>query len=612
MCGICCFIGNSSGVKRVLFGIRMLLNRGYDSTGICGILNNKFLMHKYASTKDVNCLDLLIKHQNEYINLSCPLIAHSRWATCGLKTNVNAHPHLDYSERFSLVHNGIIENHNEIRQKLIDEHKITFKSQTDTEVIINLISVFYDTYLDIQKAIICALNLLKGSWALAIMTILEPNKLYCVCNGSPLLIGYGDNFMMVASEQSGFSNYVKEYVIINDNDLIVLDKSDGSVNFNKKLNYIPKKITNEITEISPHPFPYWTLKEIYEQYDASIRALDNYSRICDDSTINLFDLAAHHELLENIDNLILLGCGTSFHAALFVSSLFKQISGINTIQVFDGAEFCEYDIPKKGKTALVFVSQSGETRDLYQCIPFGKKYDLPMIGIINVVDSLIARNMNVNIYLNCGNEIAVASTKAFTNQVIVLSLVAIWFSQNNKMNLEMRSNIIKSLRSLPSDIQTTINEITIPAENIANKLINSPSVFIIGKGNCETIAKEGALKIKEISYIHTEGYNSSSLKHGPFSLLVNKIPVIMIALRDNNFNKNMSVAEEIIARDTIIFGISDLILDSKFTESIKIPYNDVFGPVLANIALQLIAYKAAVLKKVNPDKPFNLAKVITV
>lgn len=613
MCGICCFIGNFSGIKNVLFGIRMLLNRGYDSTGICGIdSHNQFLLYKYASIKDHDSLELLYKHQNEYTNLICPLIAHSRWATCGLKNNANAHPHTDYLNRFSLVHNGIIENHNVIKKDLIGNHSVSFKSQTDTEVIVNLISVMYDLYLDIPKAITHAFSTLKGSWAIALITTLEPNKLYCICNGSPLLVGYGNNFMMIASEQTGFSNFVNEYVIIDDNDLVILERNNNIVTFNKKFNYIPRKLTNNDISMSPHPFPYWTLKEIYEQYDASIRALDNYSRICDESSVNLHELVDYTDLLLNVDNLIILGCGTSYNAASYVSNMFKEISGINTIQVFDGAEFRACDIPKKGKTVLVFVSQSGETKDLYQCINIGKTHNLTMVGVINVVDSLIARNMKVNIYLNCGNEIAVASTKAFTNQVIVLSLLAVWFAQNNKINVDERTNIIKSLRTLPIDIQTTINNTISLAENIANKIVNSSSVFVIGKGSCETIAKEGALKIKEISYIHTEAYNSSSLKHGPFSLLVNNIPVILIALDDYNFNKNMSVAEEIIARDTIIFGISDRQLDDKFDEIIQIPYNDDFGPLLANIPLQMIAYKTALLKKVNPDKPVNLAKVITV
>ena len=611
MCGICCFVGNFSGGGKVLLGIKMLLNRGYDSTGICGIDNdNNFLMRKYASTSECDSLDLLNNHREEFDQLVCPLIAHSRWATCGLKTDINAHPHVDYTGRFSLVHNGIIENHNIIKSELINKHKVVFKSQTDTEVIVNLISVMYDLYLDISKAITTTLSLLKGTWAIALISTLEPTKLYCICNGSPLLVGYGDNFMMVASEQIGFANSVNEYVIINDNDLVILDSNP--VSFNKKFNYIPRKLTANDIQLSPHPFQYWTLKEIYEQYDSSIRALNNYSRINDKSTVNLHELNDHNGILSDVDNLIILGCGTSYNAALYASNMFKEISGINTVQVFDGAEFKNCDIPMKGKTVLVFVSQSGETRDLYQCINIGKERNLTMIGIINVVDSLIARNMNYNIYLNCGNEVAVASTKAFTNQVIVLSLLSVWFAQNNNINIDERTTIIKSLRALPMDIQTTLNNTMTFAEDIAKKIMDIPSVFVIGKGTTETIAKEGALKIKEISYVHTEACNSSSLKHGPFSLLVNKIPVIIIALDDHNFSKNMSVAEEIIARDATIFGISDMELDNKFSDKIKIPYNNVFGPLLANIPLQMIAYKTAVLKKVNPDKPINLAKVITV
>jgi len=617
MCGICCFIGNFPGIEYVLNGLIMLLNRGYDSTGICGIdKNNRFLLYKYATTKFNNSIDLVKNHNYEYSNLVCPLIAHSRWATCGINNNINAHPHIDYTLRFSLVHNGIIENHNEIRNMLINNHSIKFKSQTDTEVIVNLISVMYDQHLDIQVAITNALHLLKGSWAISLISTLEPNKLYCICNGVPLLVGYGNNFMMVASEKNGFLNYVSEYIVINDNDLIVLEKNNNTVIINKKIDYIPKPILYDTIETSSYPFPYWTIKEIYEQYEASIKALGNYSRIESETNINLYELNRHDDKLTNADNLILLGCGTSYHAGLYISSLFKKISGFNTIQVFDGAEFNIDDIPKIGTTILIFISQSGETKDLFQCIDIGKKNNLCMIGIINAVDSFISRSMNYNIYLNCGIENAVASTKAFTNQVIILSMLSVWFAQIKNINVDDRINIIKSLNNLPRDIKNTIDKSSTISKSISKKIVKAHpsggSIFVIGKGSSEIIAKEGALKIKEISYIHAEAYNSSSLKHGPFSLLVNDVPVIMIALNDDNFNKNMSIAEEIIARNTKIFGISDIELDDKFVKTIIIPKNNIFGPLLANIPLQLIAYEIALAKNLNPDKPKNLAKVITV
>ncbi len=611
MCGICCFIGNFDGIKYVLYGIKMLLNRGYDSTGICGIdKENNFLLYKYAKTETSDALELLKCHKNEYSGLQCPLIAHSRWATCGSNSDANAHPHVDYTSRFSLVHNGIIENHDEIRTKLLNN--IVFKSQTDTEVIVNLISVMYDIHQDIQMAITESVKQLRGTWALSIISTIEPNKIYCICNGSPLLLGYNKNCIMIVSEKNGFYSNIDEYVVINDNDLVVLENNNDVVTFNKKINYIPKKLLHENIQLTPYPFTYWTIKEIYEQYESSIRALCNYSRIEDSSSVQLHELDTNDKKLVNTHNLILLGCGTSYHAGLYTTNLFKKISGFNTVQVFDGAEFCEDDIPKSGNTTVVFVSQSGETRDLYQCIEIVKKNKLCMIGIINVVDSLISRLMDYNIYLNCGIEMAVASTKAFTNQVIVLSLLAVWFAQVKCINVEERVKVLNSLKKLPIDIKTTIDTVSIPAKYIAKKICNLSSIFIIGKGSSEIIAKEGSLKIKEIGYIHSEAYNSSSLKHGPFSLLVNNIPVIIIILDDYNFNKNMGVVEEVLARNSVVFGISDIELDSKFDYQITIPKNEIFGGVLANIPLQVIAYEVALLKKVDPDRPKNLAKVITV
>lgn len=611
MCGICCIMGNFSGIKYVLNGIKMLLNRGYDSTGVCGIdKKNNFILHKYAKTETIDALELLKQHKSDFSELVCPLIAHSRWATCGSNTNANAHPHIDWTSRFSLVHNGIIENHNEIRKKYLNN--IILKSQTDSEIIVNLISVMYDFHQNIEIAITKTVKQLRGSWALSIISTIEPNKMYCICNGSPLLLGYNKNCMMIVSEKNGFHHSIDEYVVINDNDLIVLEKKNDKIKFNKKINYIPRKLSRENIQLTPYPFTHWTKKEIYEQYESSIRALCNYSRIKDNSSVQLHELDINNKKLVNTHNLILLGCGTSYHAGLYASNMFKKISGLNTVQVFDGAEFCDDDIPHSGNTTVVFISQSGETRDLYQCIEIAKRNKLCTIGIINVSDSLISRSMDYNIYLNCGIEMAVASTKAFTNQVIVLSLLAVWFSQIKNIHIEERTNILNSLKKLPIDIKNTIDIVLSSAELIAKQIYNLSSVFIIGKGSSEIIAKEGSLKIKEIGYIHSEAYNSSSLKHGPFSLLVNNIPVIMIALDDYNFNKNMGVAEEVLARNSIVFGISDVELDNRFAYKIMIPKNEVFGGLLANIPLQIIAYDVALFKKVDPDRPKNLAKVITV
>lgn len=612
MCGICAIIGYTPGCEYVLNGIKMLLNRGYDGTGICAFdATNNFHFRKHATTIDSSSYDKIISYKNEFADCTT-ITCFTRWATHGSKYNdANVHPHLDYKNRFSIVHNGIIENYAEIKQ-ILEHQGIQFKSQTDTEVIVNLISVMYDKYGNVEQAMEEAFSQLEGTWGVVLLTTLHPNKLFCARHGSPLLIGYGDNFMMVASEQSGFGNYVSNYICLNDHDIVVLEKKDGQVIFNKQHKYAVRKVTTDLGSQTPAPYNHWTIKEINDQSDSVLRAMGMGARIQNDKFVKLGGLSQYENQLRNIDNLILLGCGTSFHAGLFSSHILKEISGFSTVQVFDGAEFTKYDIPKLGKTALILISQSGETKDLFKCVEIGKENDLLMVGVINVVDSLIAREVNCGIYLNAGREVAVASTKAFTTQVVVLYMMAVWFAQIRKINENKRTQIITDLRRLPIDIKTTIDTCDELGNETARYFKSIDNLFLIGKGQTEAIAKEGSLKIKEISYVHSEAYSSSALKHGPLSLICPEIPVIIINPNDQNFLKNQGVCEEIKSRDTPVIGISDIELDNSYKIKFIVPKNKTFRDLLCVIPLQLIAYKLSVLKGYNPDFPKNLAKIITV
>lgn len=314
--------------------------------------------------------------------------------------------------------------------------------------------------------------------------------------------------------------------------------------------------------------------------------------------------------LIEVDNLILLGCGTSYFAGLTSINYFKDLCNFNTVQIFDGADFNENDIPRNGKSALILLSQSGETKDLHRCIEIGRKNDLIIIGVVNVVDSLIARESDCGCYLNAGREVAVASTKSFTSQVILLSMIAIWFSQINNINENKRIRYIQDLRRLELDIKNTLNN----AENYKQYLKfieNKKSIFILGKGNIRAIAREGSLKIKEVSYIHAEGYSGSSLKHGPFGLLEKGFPVILLDTNDNHYNKMSNVYEEIKSRYAEIITISNNnSLDRENT--IIIPYNKTYSNILTIIPLQILSYELSLLKGINPDFPRNLAKVVTV
>jgi glucosamine--fructose-6-phosphate aminotransferase (isomerizing) len=614
MCGIIGYIGYIPGLENSFNGLKMLLNRGYDSCG-CAILdkNNNFIIRKYASKENKTAYDLLEEKKSDFTNSEL-MILHSRWAVSGAKTDENAHPHIDCRGLFSIVHNGIIENYEIIKSMLIN-NGYTFVSETDTEVVANLISFYYAEENNVESAIRKTLSKLEGTYALCIIDKKDENTLYCVRNGSPLLVALNEKFAMIGSEKSAFENCIDNYICLDNNDLCKLKKKDGKIIMESekeyKLNIIKK--TNE--SITPHPYPHWTLKEIMDQPEVALRATGMGTRVENDTTVRLGGLEEKKSLLSEISDLIILGCGTSYHSGLYSSHFFKDLCNFNTVQVFDGAEFNINDLPKTtdmSKIAFILISQSGETKDLHRCIEIAKTHNILTIGVVNVVDSLIAREVDCGVYLNAGREIAVASTKAFTSQVIVLCLMSIWFSQNINLNLIKRQKYIKDIKNLKSDIEETLNVNLSVTQNIAKYLLNKSSLFVLGKGNCEPIAKEGSLKIKEIGYIHAEGYSSSALKHGPFALLERGLPVILMTPNNEHFIRNQGIADEIKARHAFLIGISDVLLPNKYDIQIKIPHNNTFNGLLSALPMQLIAYNLALLKKHNPDMPKNLAKVVTV
>lgn len=615
MCGICCFIGHFSAYKYILSGLCMLQNRGYDS---CGILtlnqDNNFDIRKFASTDDKPAINM-ISGLEKYFNGSDIGIGHTRWATHGPRTDENSHPHTDHTGKFAVVHNGIIENYDIIKKNLIEKHNVKFHTQTDTEVIVNLISHFFDELKDTEKAIHKALNRLEGTWGLVVISQYEPDKLFCARHGSPLLIGFSidNDFAMISSEQCGFSKFIKHYIVLNDTDIVVIKKQNKRVYVNKKEGYDLKAINHSDEVETPYPYPHWTIKEINEQSDAIIRAIGMGSRIANDNMVRLGGLNQHNDLLIDVENLILLGCGTSYHAGLFAANIFKKISGFNMVTVHDGAEFYKTDIPKRGKTGIIFLSQSGETKDLHRCFQLIEDSNVGItMGVINVVDSLISREVDCGVYLNAGREVAVASTKSFASQVSVLSMIAVWFAQNKALNVKQRRTLIDDLRRLPLDIKNVIATCSTLARKIAEFLADKKDLFILGKGNYESIAKEASLKLKEIGYIHAEGYSSSALKHGTYSLVGSDTPIILLIPNDEHFNRNQGIAEELCSRFAPIIGFSDRDLNNKYKFSIKIPSNNTFGGILMMVIIQIISYEMAIIKGHNPDTPRNLAKVVTV
>jgi glucosamine--fructose-6-phosphate aminotransferase (isomerizing) len=619
MCGIFGIVLNNNNeniYNLIINGLIQLQNRGYDSAGVCIIKNDKFEVNKCASTNKINALDKLMNMKNikelkddVYIG-----IGHNRWATHGVKNDTNAHPHLSSDSKFVIVHNGIIENYNEIKQKLVNNGFI-FNSQTDTEVIVNLLQYNYSNtnganMTDIIKQTI---EELRGTYGLLIQSLYEPNKLYCVRNGSPLLIGQNEEEVIVTSEQSGFCNKMSNYITLHNDDICVITKKDCNIIINTTHNYIKKNVTLVDSNQTPYPYKHWTLKEINEQPDVILNSINKGGRIKNTSEVKLGGLEQHIDSLKNIDNIIILGCGTSYFAGLYGMYFFKQLCQFNTVQVFDGAEFNEQDIPIIGNTVFILVSQSGETKDLHRCIEIAKNNNITTIGIINVVDSLIAREVDCGIYCNAGKEVGVASTKAFTSQVVCLSMAAIWFSTLQNINEKKRVRMVSDLHNLASDIKLTLE---LCSENIKEYItkINKSNMFLLGKGSDEFIAKEGALKIKEISYIHSEGYSSSSLKHGPFALLDENFPVIILNMEQTHRAKTLNCYQEVSSRNAPVLMITnDISTSSEVScDIIYVPENKSYASLLGIIPIQLLAYHLSINKGLNPDKPKNLAKVVTV
>lgn len=603
MCGIIASLGKNTK-NNIIEGLKQLQNRGYDSAGISLIHKNQWHVKKYATINNCDPIEILESyHYPESING----LGHTRWATHGCKNNINSHPHMSSDGKIMIVHNGIIENYKELKEKLIKKN-YTFVSETDSEIISNLIAYHYynddDTETDtMEKAIKKTITEMEGTWGLCIQCIDEPETIYCTRHGSPLLIGWCDTFALITSEQSGFCNKLNNYVDIEPGDICKVSYINQIINIKTEKVYKIREIQDLYIEELKEP--HWTLKEIKEQVDIVKKVTNNGSRIKNNNEIYLGGLLKYKEEIKKCEHVILLGCGTSYYACCIGRNYFKNFTNLNTIQVFDGAEFNELDIPKKGKCAFIFVSQSGETKDLQRCLDIVKTHI--KIGIINVVDSDIARNVDCGCYLNIGREIGVASTKSFTAQVIMLSILSLWFSQLHNGIQNCHEKIIKDLKRLPYQIERYINHHEIN-KNIMSLMVDN--CFILGKSNDEYIAKEGSLKIKEMTYIHAEGYSSSSLKHGPFALLNDKFIVIIINSDKENKKKNENIYQEIKSRGAHIIMISDS--TENIPNEIIVESNDTYQCILNIIPLQLLSYYLSIHKGYNPDRPRNLAKVVTV
>lgn len=631
MCGIFCILSknfkfdNISNQQILFNGLNSLLNRGYDSVGFSYLSGNEIINHKFASTSESSSIDLIKNIIDEFgdSDVFKISIGHTRWATHGARTDANSHPHNSLNNVFSLIHNGIIENYNKLKEFLKNKSYL-FNSQTDSEVVVNLIEYFYlydedtkgDVYLSIQK---CTKEI-NGTYGLAIICKNESNKLYCVKNGSPLLIGLSEDMVLITSEQAGFCNLVNNYITLDNDDVCVIENTENSgISIKTNMNYQPKILTKQIFDLTPHPFPHWTIKEIYDQSRSIMNSYNNGGRISMNG-IKLGGLEKYKRELMEVKNLYIFGMGTSYHAGLLAVHYFENLCVFDSVRVFDAGEFNERSISGNvhNKSAAIFISQSGETKDLHHILTLIKKYDIITIGVVNVVDSLIAREVDCGVYTNAGREVAVASTKVFTNQVIVLSLIALWFSQNCGVHDKIRMNMINDLQNLSFQFENCINDLNTSMRDLA-KDFNYDNLFILGRDFLKPISDEASLKIKEITYIHSESYSASSLKHGPFALLDENLPVFFLLQEDEYLSKNLSTIEEIKCRNSPIYLFTSLnsnrLMSMGFSGEdftiIHIPQNKYYQPLLFILSLQLFAYYLSLAKGIDCDKPRNLAKTVT-
>ena len=607
MCGICAsMVDNGSALQSVKRGLKKLQNRGYDSIGVCILKNDSgdsAIIKKFISDTQ-NAMDKLDVDPEIECNIA---FGHTRWATHGQKTLDNAHPHYDDKKRFIMVHNGITENYIELKKELIDA-EYDFYGQTDTEVIVK-----YMDYLVKNNKNWFELNtIMKGSWAIVFVDRHHPDRIYFMKNETPLLIGFNENRtkIMMVSELIGFDPDIDNYYIISD-----LDYGYVSLNneFRSTRAYTNVKIKNFISDSSPSPYPNWTIKEIHDQPKTITKLIYNRIRFSQER----YEYIPYFPELDKIkdhkfEHIIFLGCGTSNHAAQFGVRFFKEFQVKSTFDVIDGADFEAGDIPKDRSTLLILLSQSGETKDLYRSLVLGKLHSLRTIGLINNEHSVIAREVDVCLNLQAGREHAVASTKSFTNQVVMLLLLAMWMSDENDLR-DLKYKYLSALDNLSDDFHNMIAISKNEIPKFINIFDNQSSCFILGKQKCECIAKEGSLKIKEISYIHAEGYSSSSLKHGPFALIDDTLPVILLANNDKFYSKVENAAAEIKSRGSRLIYITNNSIKNEHADFI-IYYNSdsLLFPLVSLVPLQILAYQLSIRRGYNPDYPRNLAKIITV
>ena len=609
MCGIVGYIGSKQASHLLINGLLRLEYRGYDSAGVTLMQNSKLLTIKQKGK--VADLDSLIKHDTLNATLG---IAHTRWATHGEPNNLNAHPHSDNSGNISIVHNGIIENYAALKKQLIEKGYI-FHTQTDSEVLAVLIGAIYDQVHDLEKAVRFALKQVDGTFGIAVVSNYEPDKIIAARRGSPMVLGIGDDEYILASDASAIVQHTRQVVYLNDNEMAIIrpDSFFTKTIDNEDTTSEVQEILFDLERIEKGGYDYFMLKEIHEQ-PATFEDAFRGRLLVDEGNVKLGGLRHVQHKLRNARRIIITACGTSWHSALVAEYLIENLAGI-PVEVEYASEF-RYRNPVIYPDDIVFaISQSGETADTLAAIKEAKQKGATCCGIVNAVGSSIARETEAGIYIHAGPEIGVASTKAFTSQLAVFILLAIYLGRMRNLSQTEGIKLAKAMTHIPKQIESILAK-SDAIERIAKKYSSAKNCIYLGRSYNFPVALEGALKLKEISYIHAEGYPSAEMKHGPIALIDENMPVIVIATKDEIYDKVKSNIEEVRARKGQIIAIAnegDEDIKNYATDVIYIPNTSAkLTPVLAVIPLQLLAYYMAVELGRDVDRPRNLAKSVTV
>ena len=610
MCGIVGYIGNRDVYPVLVNGLKRLEYRGYDSAGIA-ILNGG--THIYKCKGKVSDLELYVSGNPVDGHVG---MGHTRWATHGEPNDVNAHPHQSFQGKFILIHNGIIENYAQLKERL--EHRgIAFKSETDSEVLVNLIEYIYlKGSVSAELAVRLALSKVEGAYGVVIMCADEPDKLIAARKGSPLVIGVGNDEYFLASDATPIVEYTKSVIYLNDNNVAIITKGELKLKTIRNITLTPQiqQLDLDIDEIDKGGYEHFMLKEIFEQ-PRSI--LDTFrGRVASDaSELHLGGLFHIIPRLVEAKRIIIIGCGTSWHAGLVGEYLFEDLARIS-VEVEYASEF-RYRHPIINKDDVVIaISQSGETADTLAAIRLAKEAGALVLGICNVVGASIPRETDGGVYTHAGPEIGVASTKAFTAQVTVLAMMAILVGRKrNVLTVEQYTHYISELTQIPGKIERILQHDE-EFRKLAGLYKNVNNFLYLGRGYLFPVALEGALKLKEISYIHAEGYPAAEMKHGPIALIDQNMPVVVLATKDNSYDKIISNIQEVKARKGIVIAVvseGETTIRQLADHLLEIPVSDaVFSPLLAVIPLQLLSYHIAVMRGCNVDQPRNLAKSVTV